>query len=433
MYKSALLSLLLLVSFGVQAEGEAGEVVRNFTKTFDVSPSTLVFINAFDTELDLDTWDGNTVEVSIRLVIHAKDKAEAELFADQAAPTLTMGGDQITISNQICARKTVVNNGVTKIWFQDGNGKITIEDYHYSMTIKMPKVNPLQLKSHYSALSIEDLAGKVDLNLMDCDLRAGDMTGGGKIKARYGESACGDLTSITSFELFEEEFSCGQMGNPSLYSRYSDIRCGKADRIDLKSFDDDIYLEQVNVLRGKASYSKLQLKSGEELDLELFETDIDGEDWSRVDLEAKYSKIELHHVGELDVEDFENKYDIQRVGSLEADTKYSKFEIGQLTQELDFDGFDAKIEVEQLDATVTVLRVKGKYLDVELVTGPGMAYNLDVDLLYTKIDYPKEDFKGGLDASEDSIDQVLTSNKTNTSIVTFSFDCFDGSIEIIKS
>lgn len=55
MYKSALLSLLLLGAFTLSAENDAGEVVRNFKETFEVTPSTLIFIQAQDTELDVDT------------------------------------------------------------------------------------------------------------------------------------------------------------------------------------------------------------------------------------------------------------------------------------------------------------------------------------------------------------------------------------------
>lgn len=184
-------------------------------------------------------------------MIHAKDQAEAERFAEKAAPTLSMGGDQVTISNQVCARKTARSNGSTKIWFQDGGGKITIEDYHYTMTVKIPKVNALDLKAHYSGVSLEDLHGKVNLSFMDCKVRGGN-------------------------------------------------------------------------------------------------------------------------VGVLDVEDFENKYEIETVGTLEADTKYSKFEIGSLSSEIDFDGFEARLEVKKLLSSVSVMRVKGKYLDVELVTESGL-------------------------------------------------------------
>jgi hypothetical protein len=279
---------------------------------------------------------------------------------------------------------------------------------------------------------LPSLTGEVILTSLDCDVSGGSLSGSGRAKFTYGDANMGDLSGLENLELYEMNFACGNLGDIDLNARYSDLRIGNAGKVDLMLYECDAQFGQVEALDGKISYGDLNLKNGKSLDLEVFEGDVRGEIFESVEVEAKYSKFDFKTVAILETQDFENRYEVETVGHLEADGKYSRYEIERLTGKLEMDGFENNLEVDLVDAKVSSLRVKGKYLDVELEVSPQLHYDLDVSLQYTKFMYPRELF-GEVEGGQDRIEKLMKSNQSGTASVTFTFDCFEGSIELAKS
>lgn len=433
MYKSVLTALLLLaagLSFG---RDDAGELTRTFSDAFDVSSTTEIVMRLNDADLNIETWDQNRVEASITVTARGSDQADLERFMEVVAPTINQSPTHVNISNELCFRKMVVNNNVTKIWMQDGGPKIQLNDFQYTIDIKVPKGNRTDLKAKYCKVKVGDLTGDVALHFVDCDVNGGALTGSGRAKLTYGDASFGDISGLGELELFEMDFHSTSMGDVDLNSRYSDARFGTAGKVELQIFEGDLEFDNVTSLEGKLSYGDIHVKDGKTIDLTLFEVDFWGGTFEEVELEAKYSKIEFDTVAKLETEDFENRYEIDNLGAFESESKYSKYEFDRVTGQIDFEAFESNLEVDLLEPQVSDVRIKGKYMDIELETHSDLHYHLDMDLMYTKVNYPRGLFSSEINTSKDEIKSILKSNKSSGTSVTFTFDCFEGSIDIITS
>lgn len=434
MYKLYSFAIMMALAIGGMARGKDDgiELTRNFNKTFEVDANAQVNLKANDTDLTLETWDKNTVEVNITVVVHAENNTDAQEFLDAVAPTINGTRTNVTVSNDLCFRKMISNGNNIRIWMQDGGGKITIQDYRFTMHIKMPKQNGLDLQARYTNASLGDLAGPVNIHGVDANITGGDITGSGRMKLTYGSSRFNDLSGLDDLQLFEEHFSCSSFGDLDLNSRYSDLDFGTAGKLVVKSFEDEIQMGDVREMEGKMNYSDVRMKNAGVLDLELFETNIRGEKVDEIEFEAKYCKFDFTTIGKMDAEDFENRYEADAIEHLEADGKYSRYEFDRLSGSLDMSGFECNLEVDLLASTVTRVDVEGKYLDVELTPAADLAFDLDVNLQYTDLDFFPAQFTNAGRTTEDNINFVAKSNKPNPGNVLFMFNCFEGSVELNK-
>ena len=179
------------------------------------------------------------------------------------------------------------------------------------------------------------------------------------------------------------------------------------------------------------TYSKLQAKTIGAWNLSTYESDITATSAKSLMGASHYSSFTLESCGAVKFESlYEDRMTISKIDSFEGKGHYGKFEFGNISNFIDYHGFEDKLQVTQLGKSIQRVSVDGKYMNVSLGVAPGLVYSVDLDLQYPNVELPPGDF-----ASQDltrSTVKTYMRNKAGDGIV-FKFKMYEGKLRILKT
>jgi DUF4097 and DUF4098 domain-containing protein YvlB len=164
----ALIAVAVLALAGCEVNLNSEGIVSRETKKFTVTGTPEVDLETFDGSIEVHSWDRNEVEVEI------ERRAMEQSLVDDMAVTAEQQGNRVVVKVQEPRRgeRSGVQIGV-----------------HFSPTarlrVALPRNSQLTASSGDGSLSIEDVAGKIDLRTADGSIRASRVSG--EITIRTGD------------------------------------------------------------------------------------------------------------------------------------------------------------------------------------------------------------------------------------------------------
>ena len=175
-----------------------------------------------------------------------------------------------------------------------------------------------------------------------------------------------------------------------LKSKYSKFKTDVVGTVLMDSYDDKLFFYTIESIKGKAKYTDLEIGDIQFGDLDLYDCDLNAKDCGKLKIAGKYSGIVLNKVDVFEFPDcYDNKVEANFIGEFSTNSKYTEFIFGHVAGMIDFETYDDKLTVGQIDKDFYMININGKYAKVNLTFTGKPRFFVDVDFKYTNYDLPK--------------------------------------------
>ncbi|MFK7953204.1 MAG: hypothetical protein AB8B73_10185 [Ekhidna sp.] len=406
-------SIILIASEGNDAE------TRSTTVNIDINYSDLINIQAKYTELTIETWDKNEVEVQASIKYDGKMSDEIQEFLEQfenlVRKNIKYRDGELTIDSGV----DFPSKGVKKSFF----GlvvEINIGDYEQAnleYKIKAPASNRFIINTSYKDAQLIGDFAKMEITQYSGELTA-EFIEKAKLNLKYGSATFKGIGNA-DIEMYEQEFESGEIQTLKLDAKYSDLEITEIGTLEAKSYETDYSIGIIGNLSGNFKYGEMEIT--QEIGtakLTLYEQDIESEKIDKLILESsKYSKVQVARLDDAElIESYEDELTIGALGSLKSkNSKYGKYDIDQLQGIFILYGYEDKIQIDDVSSKAKEITIDGKYLDIYLGVKE-TSFQLNSKIKYGELNYNEEtiDIRKYIKES-DELEVELYSKKQNNS------------------
>ena len=388
----SLFAMLLIFIFPVYGNNMK-ETEQTLTKEISVSPAGLITFENKIGSLNVNTWERNTVKLDIKVNIDGSDEDIKKVLECISEMNFSKVGENISFNTKLYSRLAGTIPGNFKVTLNDGK-VVKLSKLEFCFTLTVPQNNPLNIIHAYENVTLADLGGKVTLDLYESNLKAGKILNLSAMTLKYGKAEI-DSIRDANISLYEAKMYIAGAGNLKIKSRYSLMEVQSAGKLDLDSYEDKINFIKHADVNLNAKYTQVTLSDFDKGTFDLYECELKAGRANIIVIGSKYSELTFNTSKAVVFTDsYETKFSSTYITDLKASSSYCTFLLYQLTGNLTFlSSYEDKITIKEIGRTFSGINLNGKYTKMELTFLPGVTYKLEVDLKYTDLDFPKQQFR----------------------------------------
>ena len=385
--------LLITLSFamGLDADAQGKKVQKTYNWEYAVNSDVKFAFNNYDCDLVIHTWDRSNIEY--------KMSVDATLRSEEDARRLDGYIEELEFSHS--AGSVEFNN---KFWQSRKNlvGKKTIDlrgektirysDFNISGELWIPVGCNLILTSKYSGIELEEINGRVNLNLYNDKLFGENLNNNLTISAKYSTIEFNRVGDIEA-DLYNTDLETDQLGDLVVVSKYSKVRSGDASRVTINSYSDKYSFGNTGDISFTDKYSDLKAEITGNLKLDCYNSTVVIAGINDVELKSKYGKYEIGTVDNLHIStSYSDNFKVQSLNTLNVmESKYCIYKIDQLSSYLLLkEGYSDKFFITETGSEFQGMKVNGKYINIQMAVDDALNYRFKANLKYPKLDIEEE-------------------------------------------
>lgn len=234
-YKLTILLLLVpsIVLANNNGDKKKHEKSKSISKSFDVnSNATLGIYNKYG-DINVTSWDKNTVEIDVKITVKGND-------LDDVEDRLEKIDVEFNASKSLVEARTTIGKNSWNIFKKNKN-----ISYKINYTIKMPVSNNVKLNNDYGSIRLDEVEGNAEIN---CD---------------YGKVTLGDLKgNDSSINLdYCSSSTIDSMKDGAINVDYSRISIDKATTVNLSTDYSTVKFKEVDNLTCSADYGGVEVEN----------------------------------------------------------------------------------------------------------------------------------------------------------------------------
>ena len=248
-----LLLLFLGQAFGVLANGPVQEFTKTINREFSTSADgTTALYNKYG-NVNVKTWQNNSVKIDITIVVSAKSQREAdESFKNINVNFISTWG-YVKAETMIAEG---MNYGAGNWWPKQTCG----DDFKINYEVWMPAGNQLDLKNKYGNAWVAALKGKLIADIKYGELRAETISNDADINIGNGKVWFARLNNLSGQASYTE-LNITEANDIQLDTKYSETKVNQAKNLRITSKYDDFNFGTVEELRLQTKYANLRSTS----------------------------------------------------------------------------------------------------------------------------------------------------------------------------
>lgn len=309
---SATLAFLLMVSCAFAAKGRLNKV---FDREFVVKESTKLFIQNKYGQVNVENWDKNLISIHVEVKVDNPNDEKAKIMLD--AIDIEFSESENVVSAITKFNKDVMKSN-KRLFSSISNEEMSI-DY----LIKMPKHIEVDLNNRYGDIFINELSGKVLV-----DLRYGNI--------RINKLERGDADNLNTLT----------------------IGYGSAT------------ISEVNWLKVEIKYGNLKIDKAR-----------------AVVLLSKYSKVTVDKVNSVVVDSKYDGYNLGSISNLIGESGYTNFVINDLSKKLNLTSKYGDVKVVNVADNFESIVFNGAYTGLKAGINSNVSYKIDAVVSYGNIKF----------------------------------------------
>lgn len=363
---------------------------RTTKVAINISSTDRVNIKAKYTELVVELWDKNSVEVEASVRYDGKMTDKIQEFLDQfeelVKNNINYSGSEVSVSSDL----DFPNRGIKKSFF----GLVMelnlgdFDDVKLVYKIKAPATSPYIINNSYEDVRLIGNFGELDFTQYSGDLAAGSIKNA-KMNLKYGSATIESIESAT-MEIYEQKLNSRSIGNLEINTKYSDLDFRNVGTMEATSYESDIQIGTIKELKGNFKYGEININDKlENAKLTFYEMDMEGEEIGTLRLEnSKYSNFDFEKVGSLIFDQsYEDETEINTLDTFKSlNSKYGNHSIGLLNGSLELNAYEDEVDIEKLSSTATLISIDGKYIDSSIGISDA-SFLLKANVKYGSISY----------------------------------------------
>jgi len=260
------LLLLLLLTTTVNFSLSAQDAVKEYREAFDVAKGITLKTYSKYSDVEILTWDKNSVDILAVVEVESSSKSKAEEKLKKIDVKIFEDGNFIVL-------ETDLDEGWNR------NAKVNIQ-----IVIKAPAYLNLALESSYGDVFIQELAGHVRLDLKYGNLKAGALSWGNEKPMNWLNMAYsnGTIESVGVIEMGLAYSDLEIVESEMIYvnGKYSKLMGEKTGGVDADGSYDKYFFDEVGSFEAELRYSGLKF----------------GALTRKLNVESKYTNIKILHL-----------------------------------------------------------------------------------------------------------------------------------------
>ncbi len=389
-YFFSIIAFFCCLTLGLNGYGQRKKIEKTYRWSYAVNQDVNFSFNNYDCDLIIHTWD--KPEISYSMTVDAtlrseEDARRLDAYIDDLNFSHSAGSAKFnnrfwTSKKSAMGRKTMTLKGEKTIRFTDFNMK---------GELWIPVNTSLDLSSKYSVIEVEDLNGRVRLDLYNDKLFGKRINSAIYIAAKYSTLEFSEMKDIKA-DLYNTTLEAGDVGSLNVVSKYSRLKTGDAGTVDIDAYNDKYSLGHTGDIRFIDKYSDLTALHAEHTELDCYNSTVQINRVEDVDLKSKYGSYEFKKARNLNIASaYSDKYLLDSLKTLNiTDTKYGVFKINHLESYLLLDeGYSDKLFVKE-SGNLKGVKLNGKYMVLEMGVDKELSFRFQANVKYPKFDIDEE-------------------------------------------
>ena len=307
----AYLLLLPLVMIANNGNGKDGKYKKEktITKTFNVNDNATLKVDNSYGNLDIVTWDGNTIDFEIKITTTGDNEEKVQEKLDDITVDFSSSPDLVTAI-------TKFNKNKGKSWWSWTNSNNVQMKINY--IIKMPITNNVNLNNDYGNINLGKLEGRAELNCDYGKITTKElMADNNSINFDYSNNCYFEFIKGGKIDADYSGFTVSKANALEINADYTQSKVEVAEDVTYNCDYGGITIGKVNNLKGDGDYLTIML----------------GDIYKNVSLTSDYGSIKINKLH-------------KSVKNVSIDTDYVGVKIGY-DPALSFD-FDIELEYGSL-------------------------------------------------------------------------------------
>jgi hypothetical protein len=389
-YFYSILAIAVCLTMGLNGYGQGKNLEKSYQWSYQVNEDVSFTFNNYDCDLTIHTWDKPEIAYTMSVDATLKSEEDARRL-DEHIEDLKFSNStsSVHIDNRFWTSKKVIMG--RKTMTLKGARTIRFSDFKMKGEMWIPENSNLNLISKYSEIEVEDLNGRVSIDLYNDKLYGGLVNSNIKIAAKYSTLEFTDMKDIMA-DLYNTTLEAGDIGSLSIVSKYSKFKVRNAGKVDMDAYNDKYTFETTGDIRFIDKYSDLRAEQTGHTELDCYNSTVIISRVEDVDLKSKYGTYEFKEARNLNIATaYNDKYSVDSLGTLNiTDSKYSVYKIAYLERSLLLsEGYSDKLFVTKT-GSLKGMKVNGKYVVVEMALDKDYSYRFKANVKYPKFDINEE-------------------------------------------
>ncbi len=388
MKKLILITLIYsLAAISVANEKKDGET-RSAIVTVDISPSDKIIIEAKHTELTVETWDKDEVEIEANIRFDGKMTDRMQEFLDEfeanVKNNIRKSANELSIKTNLdLPNKVQIGSRNVGIIVSYGDNELKL-----SYKIKAPGSNRYVINNSYEDVVLYGVFDDVDFTQYSGELEAKEIKKA-QMNLKYGSATIQQMGEV-DMQIYEQELDVERIESLTINTKYSDIELNTTDKVSIEAYESDLQFTSIGELKGELKYGEItideKLATGE---LTLYEVDIEAGEIKDLNLKnSKYSKFDIERMGNLTFDQsYEDETKIRTLANFKSlNSKYGNHSIDILTGSFDLNAYEDEVSIGSVGKKASKIYIDGKYIDSSLGL-EDIPFSLLANVKYGKVDY----------------------------------------------
>ena len=389
-YFYSALALTLFLAMGLDGFGQGNKVEKTFQWKYKVDESVKFTFNNYNCDLIIHTWDKPEVEYKMAVdatLNSAEEARELEDFINKLE--FSHSTSSLEFDNRFwTSKKTVMGRSTITL---KGGGKLRFKEFKTKGEMWIPEACILDLQSKYSEINLDDINGRLSLDLYNDKLYGGTVNSSLKIAAKYSTLEFKNVKDIDA-DLYNTNIETGDAGDLDIVSKYSDFRSGNVGKVTIDAYNDKYSFENTGDIKFTDKYSDLNAKISGHIRLDCYNSTVNLVSAQDVELTSKYGKYAIEGARNLNIATSYN--DNYKMGSLHSlnisESKYGIYKVNHLESSLLLkDGYSDKFFVTKT-GNFKEVKIVGKYIVVEMALDKDLSYRFKANVKYPKFEINEE-------------------------------------------
>lgn len=253
LYKSFLILLLvpsLLVASELNNDKKKEEKSKTIRKSFDVNSNATVQLTNKYGNLDITTWNKNTVEIVVEITVKGDDE-------DDVSDKLADINVDFESSKSVVSAKTRFGNSKSSGWkFWNRRNNISYK-VHY--IVKMPITNSVNLNNDYGSIALDKLKGEASINCDYGKIVIGDLMGKkSDINLDYCSSSTVASMNDANINIDYSKLNIGTVKTINVNADYSTVKIKEAADLTFNTDYGAVTADYANTVKGNGDYTSLR-------------------------------------------------------------------------------------------------------------------------------------------------------------------------------
>lgn len=250
LFSKIVLILILIPSFSYPMDTKKHEKSKTISKNFSVNSNATVYIDNKYGNVNVTTWEKNTVEIEVVITVKGSNKSKVEDKLN--AIRIDFEGN----SSLVEARTVIESTRSGWSWWGNNNNI----NYKINYFIKMPATNNADFNNKYGNIILDVLKGKANIN---CDYGSVQvdqlLNSSNSIELDYCSNSEIHYMKSGDVNVDYSKITIDEAEDLRVNADYTGVKIGKVRDIEFNSDYGSISIKDLNTVDGNSDYARMKL------------------------------------------------------------------------------------------------------------------------------------------------------------------------------